>query len=103
MDENNVQVTTNDVVVDNNTTDVAVDESTGKGKLIFFAIVGMVVAAPITAIVFGILWFKRGRKIKQLQDQVDANKSTNTASVQNDAPKADDSPKTEETPKEETK
>lgn len=102
MDENNVQVT-NDVVVDNNTTDVAVDESTSKGKLIFFAIVGMVVAAPITAIVFAVLWIKRGKKIKQLQDQVDANKSTNTASVQNDAPKADDSPKTEETPKEETK
>ena len=101
MDEN-VQVVANDVVVDTTTTDVTTDESTGKGKIIFFAIVGMVICAPITAIVFFILWKKRGKKIDQLQAEVDSKKSTETAPVQADAPKADE-PKKEETPKEETK
>ena len=100
MDEN-VQVVANEDAVVDTTTDVTTDESTGKGKIIFFAILGVVICAPVAAIVFGILWIKGRKKNKQLQEQLDA-KSTETAPVQADAPKADE-PKKEEAPKEETK
>ena len=100
MDEN-VQVVANEDAVVDTTTDVTTDESTGKGKIIFFAILGVVICAPVAAIVFGILWIKGRKKNKQLQEQLDA-KSTETAPVQAVAPKADE-PKKEETPKEETK
>ena len=101
MDENVQALTEQTDVVNDVTTDVT-EESSGKGKLIFFAILGMVVAAPITAIVFAVLWIKRGKKNKELQKQLDELSAKPAPAPAANEPKADE-PKTEETPKEETK
>lgn len=64
------------LVVNEQTTDVVTTETTeetsGKGKLIFYAILGLVICAPVTAVVFFVKWRNAKKKLEQYETGVPA-------------------------------
>ena len=75
---NLTEQTTTDVNV-NNDVNSTVEQPSGKGKIVFFGILGCCVLGPIAAVVLGILLIRNRNQKKQLQAELEAEKAKNAA------------------------
>lgn len=86
MGDENLELTEQNVGTVGTEVNNTEEQPSGRGKIVFFGVLGCCVLGPIAAIVLGILWLRNRNQKKQLQKELEAEKAKNAATEAPAAP-----------------